>query len=155
MRVFNPLKKIMGTYLLLLEIFQDIDLNINSRKWVLSQGYYLYFGSAKGNTSTSLGYRLKRHFDIHKKKYWHIDYLTTHPHVQIVQAFYNTDLRLTECMNFENFSFKYPIKKIMNFGNSDCRNNCGSHLGYIQKDEEVIRDITTCLLSEEWNVLGK
>ncbi|MHA2239959.1 MAG: DUF123 domain-containing protein [Candidatus Hodarchaeales archaeon] len=109
---FYDLKNTRGTYVLLIEVFQGISINLSSQQWILSPGYYLYFGSAKGNNSTSLGNRLKRHFDYHKKKFWHIDYITSHQSGKIVKAYYKTDQQVTECMNLNEFSSKHPVYKI-------------------------------------------
>ncbi len=39
--------------------------------YYFDEGYYVYVGSAKKNILS----RIKRHMDLEKNKYWHIDYL--------------------------------------------------------------------------------
>ena len=80
-------------------------------------------GSAKGNTSTSLGNRLERHFTIKKNIHWHIDHLTLHRNVISHQAFYKTGQKETECQNLAILANQLPVKVIKNFGNSDCKKN--------------------------------
>lgn len=150
---YYDLKKARGTYILLLEAFQRVHLVQNPQQWIINPGYYLYFGSAKGKNSTSLGNRLKRHLNRNKKIFWHIDYLTTHQAIQIVKSFYKTDPSSNECNNLETFSLKFPGQKIKNFGNSDCKNKCGSHLIFIQKTNAIISDLTTHFQTNKWQIL--
>jgi Uri superfamily endonuclease len=44
--------------------------------YFFQQGFYYYFGSAKG--SGGLRARINRHVSMEKKKFWHIDYLRSY-----------------------------------------------------------------------------
>ena len=67
MTCFDDLRETPGTYILALEVFQELQLSRNNHQWTFDLGYYLYFGSAKGKKSTSLGNRLERHYKKNKQ----------------------------------------------------------------------------------------
>ena len=74
-----------GIYILLLRIKKDLNMRIGSLGIIhFSSGMYAYIGSAQN----SLEKRIERHIKRNKKKYWHIDYLTTHKHVRVERIFY-------------------------------------------------------------------
>ena len=94
------------------------------------RGLYLYVGSALGRGSSSLEGRLNRHLRGFKKVYWHIDHLTTMPHVKVVSAHYiesnvNRECELTATLVREfDGRIEHP-----GFGSTDC--GCGGHLIYM------------------------
>ncbi|MHA1976776.1 MAG: GIY-YIG nuclease family protein [Candidatus Hodarchaeales archaeon] len=132
MIIIDHLTNQPGTYVLALEISERLQIQVKQLRWNLNPGYYLYFGSAKGKNSTSLKNRIKRHFDLKKKVFWHIDHLTTHSSVILQCAYVNTSEQSTECRNLASFSKNFQIKIITRFGSSDCKEKCGGHLGFIQ-----------------------
>ena len=115
------LKTTPGTYILSLEIIRNINTVREINRWELTKGFYLYFGSAKGITASSLGNRLKRHYSKNKKVFWHIDTLTTHKDVILHHAYYKVGINNTECQNLLNFINQKPVRIINKFGNSDCK----------------------------------
>jgi len=61
-----------GTYILVLKNDKDQELSVGGLGKVnFRRGFYVYVGSAQ----TSLEKRLKRHFSVSRKKWWHIDYI--------------------------------------------------------------------------------
>ena len=72
-----------GSYILVICLHENIIIQIGSLgKILFSKGYYLYIGSALGNSgSSTLRNRVKRHFlsSMNKKTHWHIDYLLNNP----------------------------------------------------------------------------
>jgi len=127
------LTTIPGTYILDLEVSKRVNISTRQLSWDLLAGFYLYFGSVRGVTSTSIQNRIIRHFNLKKSIFWHIDYLTTHKGVILHQAYYKTGLKNTECQNLVNFSGEHSVRIIDKFGSSDCRNKCGGHLLYLGK----------------------
>ncbi len=110
-----------GVYILILEVCKDLIVRVGSLgEMRFAKGRYAYVGSAQNN----LEKRIERHRLKNKKKFWHIDYLTTNPYVRIVKFFYRNTRKLGECRIANNLSkIGIPIK---DFGCSDC--NCRSHL---------------------------
>jgi Uri superfamily endonuclease len=125
-----------GTYVLILELTKRINITRQQLSWDLLTGYYLYFGSAKGTTSTSLGNRLARHFNNIKNNFWHIDFLTSNIDVILHHVYYKVGTKDTECQNLANFTEKHSVQIVNKFGNSDCRNKCGGHLLYLGSSSE-------------------
>jgi Uri superfamily endonuclease len=146
----DQLLDIPGTYILALELCERTILQIKKLQWSLKSGFYLYFGSAKGRTSTSLKNRVTRHFITQKKRFWHIDYLTTHRSVILHRAYLNFSEQSSECQNLSNFSKDTDFKIISRFGSSDCKNNCGGHLGYLLDKNINLRWLDDFF--EDWKV---
>jgi sugar fermentation stimulation protein A len=82
------------------------------------EGLYLYVGS--GGTSPLM--RLRRHILRTKKKFWHIDYLTSH--AKVIGAIIMDSHISLECHLARRL--RDTFTPIPGFGSSDCR--CGSHL---------------------------
>ena len=82
------------------------------------KGHYVYIGSAKKN----IIHRTKRHFDVDKKKRWHLDYFRPYTIVTKIQTYQHEG---GECALSADFAKKgqYFIK---HFGASDCK--CKGHL---------------------------
>lgn len=84
-------------------------------------GNYAYTGSAKKNINS----RIQRHLKKDKKLHWHIDYLTSHPAVIVIDV---KQFKIEEC----ELNHQTPGKIIHSgFGATDCRNDCDSHLKYL------------------------
>ncbi|MGY5853264.1 MAG: GIY-YIG nuclease family protein [Candidatus Thorarchaeota archaeon] len=94
----------------------------------LTPGCWVYLGSARGTTSTSLEHRIRRHFSNDKKIHWHIDYLLTgNAHVE--RAIWAECERDIECLLAEAIGERDDFERgPTGFGASDCKRECGSHL---------------------------
>ncbi len=113
-----------GTYILFTFLRDRIDVKIRDRKVTISTGYYVYIGSAFG--AGGLASRLHRHLRKKKKRYWHIDQITTSEFCEIQSIGIIIDKKM-ECEVSEKISKIGIIELINGFGNSDC-NSCQSHL---------------------------
>ncbi len=119
-----PSKK--GNYILVFRLEERTRQNISRfNDVVLDPGYYLYCGSAHGNTG--LKGRIARHLAKSNKKFWHIDFLKEYLHPS--EVWYQISSEKNEC-SFCRFlhnqmNGEIPIK---GFGVSDCKNKCESHL---------------------------
>lgn len=109
-----------GVYLLVVKIDGKIDLG----RWSLSEGYYVYVGSAGG--PGGLASRLVRHFRRVKRVHWHIDRLTSRGDVTVLGAFYSVGIWgreaeacLSGCLEDEGFIV------INGFGSSDDKSSKG------------------------------
>jgi sugar fermentation stimulation protein A len=136
--------KITNSGVYILEIFVKNSFTITLRKkdkFILSKGYYYYFGSAQKNLSS----RINRHKRKDKITHWHIDNITVNTNAEIINTFIMEDVgKDYECKLREKvedyFKLIHPIK---GFGNSDCE-NCISHLLFSEnriKIEEITIDI--------------
>mgnify|MGYP000194438523 CR=1 FL=1 len=70
----------MTSYIVILEVKQDVQLTISSKTYTLARGRYIYIGSAN---LWRPYLRLHRHMIKRKKVKWHIDYLTINPNVNV------------------------------------------------------------------------
>jgi|GEM_PF-1374857 len=98
---------------------------------VFPAGTYVYTGSAmKG-----LGARLRRHCAKTKKIHWHIDYLLTLPDARITKIILYPAGPGQECRQNRRIAAHPGAAGILkNFGASDCRSGCLSHLLFFAKD---------------------
>ena len=80
-----------GSYILVVQLQKTIELLIGALgKLTLKQGFYVYIGSAMGNSgSTTLTNRVKRHVSNSesKKIHWHIDYFLDNKYTLISCVF--------------------------------------------------------------------
>jgi len=123
-----------GSYILIIEIDQDKDIQIGSIGTItFKKGFYAYIGSALNG----LEQRIERHVRKQKRLHWHIDFLLEHG--KIVEVFYRESYNREECEIANIFHKK--LKGITNFGCSDCK--CKSHLfcGDKSKILEIISKI--------------
>ncbi|MFX0133569.1 MAG: DUF123 domain-containing protein [Candidatus Hodarchaeota archaeon] len=132
-----------GIYALIIIIKENITLKIGkNRNYNFLPGYYIYIGSALGKFSTNIENRLRRHFSNNKKVFWHIDYLLNTPEVTPIKAFYAETAQKKECelsSRLKNYSDSDLFK---DFGNSDCKARCKTHLFYFDTDlnlEHVVK----------------
>ncbi|MEM3061511.1 MAG: GIY-YIG nuclease family protein [Candidatus Bathyarchaeia archaeon] len=94
------------------------------------EGFYAYVGSGLGRGSSSVLGRLRRHLKRGKKLFWHMDYLSSHKGVKILEVFYaETDFKMECVLNNEIWKTLRRNFFIKGFGSSDC--NCESHLTWI------------------------
>ncbi len=136
---------------MLLGAHKNIYLRVGCLGFLLiPQGCYIYVGSAMGSGSTAYESRVKRHYLKKKKRFWHIDYLTTHRDITICFTELVIENRKIEC------EMALQLKKALNgqilfknFGSTDCM--CGGHLIYvsgannkeIQENIEIIRNLAS------------
>lgn len=120
-----------GIYAIIINISEKLDLNIGkNRNYNFLPGYYIYIGSAFGTHSNNIENRLSRHFSNNKKLFWHIDYLLNCSKIKIIKAFYAKTNLKKECELSAQF-FNYSNADLYkNFGNSDCKADCNTHLYY-------------------------
>ncbi len=99
-------------------------------------GIYYYGGSARWG----IGPRIQRHAERTKRQHWHIDYLTTHPDIQVLQAWC-----YPEQFDTEHTLQQLPQVGLDNilpgFGTGDCTHGCQSHLWY-ETDKLFPEDIS-------------
>ncbi|RMG31902.1 MAG: GIY-YIG nuclease family protein [Gammaproteobacteria bacterium] len=110
------------SYQLLLQVREGLRLEIGALgPCRLPAGLYVYTGSAR----RGLEARIARHRRREKPRRWHIDWLTTHPAVEILAVLRST---LPECELNRATAGEIPVP---GFGASDCRTGCGAHLKWI------------------------
>jgi len=111
----------MTSYIIILEVKQDVQLTIGSKTHTLARGRYIYIGSAN---LWRPYLRLHRHMIKRKKVKWHIDYLTINPDVNIQCGVLCYNMSENKLYNILIKLFKPIIK---GFGCTDCKKHI-SHL---------------------------
>lgn len=110
------------TYQLLIEVATPVRVCIGRLgTFDFSAGLYIYTGSALRNFEA----RVRRHLSTEKKMHWHIDYLLAAPGVRVREVRRYDE---AECIVNQRTVGEITVK---NFGASDCRAGCGSHLKYL------------------------
>ena len=110
------------SYQLFLIIKKDVTVSVGALgPQFFKSGVYVYTGSAKRGMER----RIARHLKKRKPKRWHIDYLTTHRHVEIVEVRRFDD---DECTVNQQVDGSVVVA---GFGASDCKRGCVSHLKYL------------------------
>jgi Uri superfamily endonuclease len=121
-----------GCYSLIIALKREITIRVGKLGTaVFPSGTYVYTGSAmKG-----LGARLKRHRAKTKKSHWHIDYLLTLPEARVRQVILYPAAPGQECRQNQRIAARPGATVVLkNFGASDCRSGCLSHLFLFAKD---------------------
>jgi Uncharacterized conserved protein len=114
------------SYQLLIRVGRPIRLRVGALGvQEFPAGHYLYTGSARRNLEA----RIRRHLRREKKLRWHIDYLLSSPHAEVVEVFTSD---LDECRWNRSVNGKVVVA---GFGASDCRNRCGAHLLLLDEEE--------------------
>jgi len=132
-----------GTYTLLIFIPSERLIKVGSLGICrFRRGYYAYTGSALGKGALSLAGRISRHLKKEKRKRWHIDFLLADEDVKVVSVLiFPTEERM-ECEVNRYFKSELNGEVVVpNFGSSDCRSGCGSHLLYLGNDKKIINEI--------------
>ncbi|RLI45323.1 GIY-YIG nuclease family protein [Candidatus Bathyarchaeota archaeon] len=119
-----------GIYTLIIFLSSDTELKVGKLgTQTFPAGYYTYTGSALGKGATSLKQRVTRHLKKQKQKFWHIDFLLAHENATITAIIAAQTSRKLECkMNRYIIEELKPKIPVVNFGASDCKENCKSHL---------------------------
>jgi len=131
-----------GTYTLLIFVPAERLLVIGRiGPHTFRKGYYAYTGSAFGK-SASLQGRILRHLSKDKEKRWHIDYLLSGDDVTITAVVAACTKKRMECeINRylrDALQAEIPFPQ---FGSSDCKEKCGSHLLYLGDEKDIARRI--------------
>jgi len=93
----------------------------------LGEGQYVYTGSALGRGNASLERRLERHARPSKRRWWHIDYLTSRPGCYVTGAVYLISGKRLECKISRAITESLNLSPVLpRIGASDC--NCDGHL---------------------------
>lgn len=93
------------------------------------QGTYLYTGSALNGLRS----RLRRHLTPNKKLRWHIDYLLHLRESRINEIFLYPATPGEECRQNQRIAALPGAELIVrNFGASDCKSGCPSHLWFFR-----------------------
>jgi sugar fermentation stimulation protein A len=117
-----------GSYLIVLELAKKIRTEIGALGNItFEKGWYVYSGSALKNLSSRISRHLRK---THKKKHWHIDYLT--PYAQSIKGFPVMSYQNLEC-KLAGDLIALGGKPVPGFGSSDCKAKgskkaCISHL---------------------------
>ncbi len=120
-----------GAYIVYLYSNRALTLEVGALKNVfLPSGLYAYVGSARG----SLMGRIARHARLAESKtgkiHWHIDYLLTHPEIQLTRIALFPGSR--ECALSQKMAAKPGVTvPVPNFGSTDCRAGCPAHLYHL------------------------
>jgi endonuclease-3 len=135
-----------GSYVLILQLSDDIDLTIGKLgKFHFVKGYYYYIGSALGTGGFK---RVTRHFNVAKGKNntrkWHIDHLLFHS--EVICAVLLPSQQAFECKVAQILG--KSLDPMPGFGCSDCK--CYSHLLFGEKDiRNEILELTSRLTGNE------
>ena len=114
-----------GIYVLIIQLNRNIETNVGTLGNVhFRKGYYAYAGSAQNSLET----RIRRHFKIEKRKFWHIDYFLDSPETRIIKTYISKANKEQECEIAGQLS--KVGNSIAGFGSSDCK--CKSHLVRIE-----------------------
>jgi Uri superfamily endonuclease len=118
-------------YVLIIEVSKNINVNVGALGNVnFEKSIYAYAGSAK----KCLSKRIERHFRKNKRKFWHIDYLLSDAHVEVLKVFTVRSEIIGECEVANIISERgVPMRS---FGSSDCK--CISHLFKVE-DYQFLR----------------
>ena len=115
-----------GTYQIILQVEESLRLCVGGLGvHRFPPGRYVYVGRA----SKGLAQRIQRHLKKDKLRHWHIDYLTSHPQVNVEEIRVVSPDPDQECSTIKRMitdkSYQVPVK---GFGSSDCRSGCPAHL---------------------------
>jgi Uri superfamily endonuclease len=113
------------------------------------QGFYIYVGSAMGESNTSIRHRLTRYIKIadntqSENFHWHIDYFLRSPLTSIKMIMILPNSVVKEECSLSELIQEYSDDNINGFGCSDCK--CKSHLYYFNPENSFILSIMNCKL---------
>jgi Uri superfamily endonuclease len=123
-----------GCYQLFLKVREELNLEVGALGNIsFPPGVYIYSGSQQKNLMT----RLIRHVAFHKKRFWHIDYLTSDPGVAFLGIIIYFGER-QECRINQNYRFHCGARvHFPGFGSTDCKKGCGSHLLFLKSESSL------------------
>ena len=146
---------VTGAYILMIKVSSQTETAIGfAGTLAFSPGWYVYVGSAMGQTSTSLFHRLRRHFSpkTQKKVHWHIDYLLALEEVALEGAIVGSSPNRMECKIVEVLCDRGFVPWGHRFGATDCH-QCPSHLFFIReslRDDEELMALLMPLLRDNF-----
>ncbi len=91
------------------------------------EGQYTYTGRARKN----LTQRIDRHRRFDKKCFWHIDYFLKNENIKIQDINIISQNSTDECIENQKLLQKHASIVVQGFGATDCQNDCGAHLLYL------------------------
>jgi len=132
-----------GVYTLIIFLSKESPIKIGKLgKFNFLKGYYAYTGSALGPQKKSLQNRVYRHIRRDKKLRWHIDYLLENQNAAVTAVVTIKTSERLECKVNKLIAEKLNgTVLIEGFGASDCKENCKSHLLFLNKMENVELEI--------------
>jgi Uri superfamily endonuclease len=139
-----------GVYVLVLNNPRDQNLVVGALGLIsIEKGKWVYIGSARGTTSTSLEKRIRRHLSPVKKIHWHIDYLLQ-AECTVEDAIWAETPSNMECAVIKRLlaSRKF-FSGPSGFGSSDCQAHCISHLLWARTENTMISNILHCMVELE------
>lgn len=128
-----------GSYSLLIRLHRPSEIQVGKRGKVrFPAGYYVYTGSAMNGLTARIGYHLRQG---RKKPHWHIDYLLAASGSVVVGVVKHCSRLRQECQYNRRIALLPSAWVILHqFGASDCRSSCPSHLFYLgRRLPEVLR----------------
>ena len=134
-KIARPARDVLsrpGCYSLIIDLKRKKTIRIGKLgESVFPAGTYVYTGSAmKG-----LGARLRRHCNRKRKIHWHIDHLLTAPDARLKKIILYPAALGQECRQNKRIAARAGAAVILkNFGASDCKSGCTSHLFFFAKD---------------------
>jgi Uri superfamily endonuclease len=130
----NPIEVLSrpGCYSLIIDLKRKKTIRVGKLgEAVFPAGTYVDTGSAMKGLKT----RLKRHCAKIKKIHWHIDHLLTLPDARIRKIILYPATPRQECRQNKRITACGGAAVILkNFGASDCKSGCTSHLFFFAKD---------------------
>lgn len=128
-----------GSYMLIMTLDTDKSISVGGLGDILfKKGFYIYVGSAMKNLKT----RLERHKRIHKRQFWHIDYLREV--AGLTHAIPIRSQKRLECLIADSLK-AITCDYIPGFGASDCR--CNSHLFFMEDNPIYNENFVEMLLN--------
>lgn len=124
-----------GCYQLFLKLSENkiIQIGALGPRW-FQGGIYIYSGSGRKH----LFQRIERHLSFSKKKFWHIDYLSSYSDFLFldIMIYFSTE---SECFFHQLFQkFAGAHIPVPGFGSTDCKKGCGSHLLFLKSEELIV-----------------
>jgi Uri superfamily endonuclease len=119
-----------GIYTLTIFLSKEICLNVGKLgPGEFTKGYYTYMGSALGRGASSLKRRISRHIQKKKRNFWHIDFLLANENATVTSVVAAQTHEKLECTLNSHIKSEVGGKILMKeFGASDCKKKCESHL---------------------------
>src|SRR6056297_3782962 len=138
-----------GSYLLFIELPEDIIVQISGRSCHIKNGLYSYVGSAMKN----LHQRINRHISYHQgnyKKHWHVDHLLEKGKVISTLAIPSIDKTEEEISMYLSTFYQ----TVSGFGATDCK-KVDSNLFYLSNHLEDYFSIIRKVLEYNCNMKMK
>ena len=138
-----------GIYTLIIFLSKETCLNVGKlgeQRFLM--GRYTYTGSALGKGASSLKHRISRHIRKEKRNFWHIDFLLANENATVTTVVATQTNEKLECKLNSYIKTEGRAKILVKeFGASDCRENCGSHLLFhreLMEEPVLVQNIIRC-----------